>query len=174
MKHKQRLTRSFSLVEIVIALGVIALVISGIVGLIPAGLKAFRSANEQSGGANLLNALADSVRSAETTDGTNFSWTYNGETNGYTISGPSVTNRWEGTNGLTVQGLQTLSPLDKQLLAVVVLIPPPSLQSEGRAMISVAWPASAGAVWNGTSQQWSHAEGSASIGIRFLPRRSLP
>jgi len=174
MKHTQRLSRSFSLVEIVIALGVIALVISGIMGLIPASLKAFRNSNEQSGGANLLNALADSVRGAETADGINFSWIYNGVTNIYVISGPTVTSRWEGSNSLTVQGLGTPTLLDKQLLAVVVVTPPSTLQKEGSALISVAWPASSGALWNSSSQQWSHADGSATIGIRFLPRRSPP
>ena len=174
MRRIQRLIDSFSLVEIVIAIGVLSFVIFGVVGLVPAGLKVFRNSNQQSGAANLLNALADSVRSAVTEDGTNFFWIYNGETNSYTISGPASTKRWEGANGLSIQGLRSANTLDKQLLAAVVVTPPASPWKEGAALISVAWPAASGAVWDASTSQWSHTEGSATLGIRFLPRRSLP
>lgn len=166
MKRKQHSSGAFSLVEVVIAIGIFSVVIFGVMGLIPSGMKMFRDSNEQSGGANLLNALSDSIRRAVTTDGTNYTWSYSGSSYAYTINGSAVSNN---LNTLTLQGCPATNTLDQQLKAVVVVTPPSTVWSEGSAMISVAWPASGGAAWNAASQQWSHADGSATLGIRFIP-----
>jgi len=166
MKKTRHFYAAFSLVEVVIALGIVSVVIFGVMGLIPSGMKMFRDSNDQSGGANLLNSLSDSIRGAGTTNGTNYSWTYNGSNYGYVINGAPVTNT---LTAVTLQGGTATNTLYQQLKAVVVITPPPSLWSEGSAMISVAWPASAGATWNGALQVWTGADGWTTIGIRFIP-----
>ena len=171
MKRNQQSISAFSLVEVVIAIGIVSFVIFGVMGLIPSGMKIFRSSNEQSGGANLLNALSDSIRRAVTTNGTNYTWTCSGSSYSYVINGAPVTNT---LNALTLQGGTATNTLDQQLKAVVVVTPPLSVWSEGSAMISVAWPASGGAAWNSVTRQWSHVDGSATLGIRFLPLLPSP
>jgi len=166
MKRTRNFHAAFSLVEVVIALGIVSVVIFGVMGLIPSGMKMFRDSNDQSGGANLLNSLSDSIREAVTTNGTNYSWTYNGSNYGYVINGAPVTNT---LTAVTLQGGAATNTLDQQLKAVVVITPPPTLWSEGSAMISVAWPASVGATWSATSQAWSGVNGWATLGIRFIP-----
>lgn len=163
--------RGFSLIEVVIAIGVVAYVIFGVMGLLPAGMRTFSNANQQSAAANLLNSLSESIRSANTVDGTNYVWMFNGQSCGYAIGGPQVTNRW---NALTLQGEGAANSIDARLCAVVVVTPPASLYSEGSAVLGVAWPPSANPVWNGSTLQWSRVEGSSTMPIRFLPRLPRP
>ena len=160
-------TTGFSLIEVVIALGVVAYVICGVFGLLPMGMKAFRNANEQSASANVISSLAESIRSAVTTNGTDYVWTFNGQSFSYTLGGGTVTNTW---SFLTMQGLTASNSFDGQLRAVALVTPPSTPYGEGNAVLSVAWPTAANPVWSPATLKWSRSEGSGTIGIRFLPR----
>ena len=171
MKARRSATGGFSLVEVAIAIAIVAYVIFGIVGLLPSGMKAFRSANQQAGAANLLGNLAESIRSAGTADGRNFTWSFAGTPSSYLLGGAKSTTTW---SALTINGTLPSKTVDGELRAVAVLTPPANASSEGTAILSVAWPVSANPVWDGTSLKWIHAENSSTLAIRFLPRLPRP
>jgi len=171
MKSLSSTTNGFSLIEVVIAIGVVAYVIFGVFGLLPVGMKTFRNANQQSASANVMNSLAESIRSAVTTNGSDYVWTFNGQSFTYTVGGGTATNTW---NFLTMQGLTASNSLDGQLRVVALVTPPSTPYGEGNAVLSVVWPAAANPVWNPSTLKWSRSEGSGTIGIRFLPRPRQP
>lgn len=156
----------FSLIEVVIAIGIVTFCLIAILGLLPTGLKAVKNANEEAAAANVLNTIASSLRNANSTDGTNYSFGFAGQTNGYSVGGTAVSSAW--TN-LTLEG--TTNNSWKRLSAILVITPPATLATNGRATISVAWSAAANPQWNSSSNSWSRAEGSLTSGIQFLPRR---
>jgi uncharacterized protein (TIGR02598 family) len=157
----------FSLVEVVLAIGIVSFAMLAVVGLLPTGLKIVRNSAEQAQAANLAAALADSVRGATTTDGTNFSFSFAGSTQTFAI-GASQTNL--PPIKLTLEGKEDANAA--RLVAAVTITPPATSSTNGRAVISVAWPAAANPTWNSTSNAWnSKAEGSVTTAIQFLPRR---
>lgn len=155
------LQRAFSLVEVVLALGLVSFCLLAIVGLLPVGLRSVKNANEESAAANALNQMASAIRNATTTDGitylangafTEMAWNMDGATKSF-------------TQALALSGQPDAANV--RLQGHVILIAPASSTSPGRAQISVAWPASA--TWSGG--QWTKADGSISSGIIFIPRQ---
>ena len=155
---------AFSLVEVVIALGVVSFALIAVFGLLPTGLKTVKNANEQAAAANVLGAIADAVRNASTNgSATTYSNSIAGQGIGYTLGGAATTIN---LNNLTLEG-GAANNFSARLKAVVVITPPVSTTIPGRALISVAWPPQA--VWGGAS--WSKtADGSVTSGIQFLPK----
>ena len=155
---------AFSLVEVVIALGVVSFALIAVFGLLPTGLKTVKNANEQAAAANVLGAIADAVRNASTNgSATTYSNSIAGQGIGYTLGGAATTIN---LNNLTLEG-GAANNFSARLKAVVVITPPLSTTIPGRALISVAWPPQA--VWGGAS--WSKtADGSVTSGIQFLPK----
>jgi prepilin-type N-terminal cleavage/methylation domain-containing protein len=159
--------KGFSLVEVVVAIGIVAFGMLAVIGLLPTGMKMARNSTEQAQAANLVQALAESVRSASTTNGTNYSSSFAGQINSYAIGGSATTLQ---ISNLTLDG--RVDPIAGRLVAVVTITPPPTAATNGRAVISVAWPAAARPAWNGTSSTWdAKAEGAVTTAIQFLPRR---
>ena len=157
-------TRSaFSLAEVVIALGVVSFALVAIFGLLPAGLKTVKNANEQAAAANVLGAIADAVRNASTNgSATTYSNSIAGQGIGYTLG---VTTPTTNTlNNLTLEGAS--NSISARLKAVVLITPPLSTTIPGSALISVAWPAQA--VWGGAT--WTKHDGFVTSGIQFLPK----
>ncbi len=154
---------AFSLIEVVIALGIVTFCLVSIVGLLPVGLKVVKNSHEESAAANALNQMAAAIRDA--TNSTNAPGTYGavGAFGSMTWSlGGAVANY---SKSLAMSG-QPAPPSDARLVARVELVPPADAMSPGRAMISIAWPASA--KWDATSSKWTLSEGSISSGIQFL------
>ena len=171
MKLSSRESPGFSLVEVVIAIGIVSFAILGIVGLLPAGLKTVKNANENAGAANVLNAVAESIRAASTTDAQTFTWSFAGVSHPYQIAGGS-NNVY--LDNLTLEGVAT-NALNKRLRAYVSLNAPTSLTSPGYGTISVAWSAQAAKLaWDSTLQKWTNADGSVTTAIQFLPRTTTP
>ena len=111
--------------------------------------------------------MADSVRGATTTNGTNYANTFAGQTLSYTVGGTPTTLQ---ISNLTLEG-GTNSDAGR-LVAAVTIIPPPTAATNGRAVISVAWPAVARPAWNSAANAWdAKAEGAVTTAIQFLPRR---
>ena len=63
-----RVNAAFSLVEVTIAVGIVSFCLIAVLGLLPTGLKAVKNANEQAAAANALNAIADTLRTATSTN----------------------------------------------------------------------------------------------------------
>jgi len=159
---------AFSLTEVVIALGVVSFALIAIFGLLPVGLKTVKNANEQAAAANLLGAIADAVRNASTNgSATNYSYSIAGQGIAYTLGGAS--NTITLTN-LTLEGATAPNILSARLKAVVVISPPANIMTNGRALISVAWPAQANTTWNATTRTWTNHDGFVTSGIQFLPK----
>ena len=166
MKHLLRTRCSgFSLIEVVIAIGIVSFSILAVVGLLPTGLKTVKNANEQAGAANVLNAIAESLRQASSADGFTFSNAFAGQSIQYSIGASPTNTTW--TN-LTLEGVTNaqFSRIEAQLS----ITPPSNSVSPGQATISVAWSANPNLSWNPSSNNWAHADGSITTGIQFLPR----
>lgn len=155
----------FSLVEVTLAIGIISFAMVPIFGLLPVGLRSVKNANEQAGAANVLGAITESLRTASSTNNIDFSGTFAGKPIVYTVgqAGP-VTVAW--TN-LTLEGVT--NSMNSRLSAVLTIYPSTNQSTPGRAVISVAWPASSDNNWNANSRSWAKAEGSITSGIQFLP-----
>lgn len=171
MRSFRNCSGGFSLVEVVVAIGVVAYAIFGILGLLPVGIKGFQNATCEAAGADVLSALSVALRSAQTTNGTNFDWSFSGTNCHYIVGGSFVSNNW---SSLSPEGVSVPNPLYRQLCAVCIVTPPASSCGEGSAVLSVAWPASANPVWNNATLTWSRSQGSLTLPIRFVPRLPQP
>lgn len=162
----------FSLIEVLIALGIVAFMVGSVVCLLPSGLKVIQDNGERSAASNLANSLCAAVRAARTSDGTNFTWSYGGQSYAFSLGGGAVTNTMPPLN---IQGLPVTASTDTQpkLAAVLVVTPPADSFSEG-AVIAIAWPSTANCSWSGNLPSWSRAAGSVSVGMRFVPKIWIP
>lgn len=163
--------KGFSLVEVTLALGIVSFALLATVGLLPVGLRAVKNANEQAAAANLLNAIANSLRTATSTNGTIFSSRFADKDityTAYTVSGSPVSIVWDD---LTLDGSVGTANSPKRLAARLDITPPTAQLPTGTAVISVAWSAQASPTWNRGDQTWTGAEGSILSGVQFLPRR---
>jgi len=157
----------FSLVEVTVAIGIVAFAMLAVVGLLPTGMKIARNSAEQAQAADVVHTLAESLRGAATTNGTDYVTAFAGQSISYKVGGPASTLQW--TN-LTLEG--NADATAARFVAAVTVTPPASAATNGRALISVAWPAVARPVWNSSSNAWdAKAEGSVTAAIQFLPRR---
>ncbi|XHR30592.1 MAG: hypothetical protein ACFUZC_08515 [Chthoniobacteraceae bacterium] len=153
-------TAGFSLVEIVVAIGLISFSLLSLVGLLPVGLNSMKTAQEQAGGANCLAQIATSLRTATVTSGS------------YQVVGPYSNLSWSEPNTLTnisLGGTPTTTIADQRLAAHVEIKTQPTASSPGEAFISVAWPNRA--AWNATTNQWANAQGSISTWLIFSPEK---
>lgn len=162
MKLPRKSRSAFSLVEVAISIGILSFCVLAVVGLLPVGLKSVQNANEQAAAAQVVAAIANSLRNATPGNGT-YTFSYAGKNGSFQI-GPNATGlSW--TN-LSMEG--TANEAYKRLAARMDLVPPADATSPGTATISVAWPVAANPVWNPQTRSWSNAEGSLSSGIIFL------
>ncbi len=159
--HPHYIRSAFSLVEVVLALGLVSFCLLAIVGMLPVGLRSVKNANEESAAANALNQMALAIRNASTVDGVN-----------YLAEGAFSDVIWK-LDGSTKDFVQSLAmngqpdSANTRLQGHITVIAPANSISPGRARITVAWPASA--TWSGDA--WTKAEGSISSGILFIPRQ---
>jgi uncharacterized protein (TIGR02598 family) len=167
MKPFRKRSEGFSLVEVVVAIGVVAYAVFGILGLLPVGIKGFQNATCEAAASDVISSISVALRSAQTTNGTNFDWSFNGTTCSYTVGGSKTTNSW---STLSLEGVTSVNSFYRQLAAVCIVTPPTSPSGEGAAVLSVAWPAAANPSFNGTNLTWSRSQGSLTLPIRFLPR----
>lgn len=152
---------AFSLVEVVLALGLVSFCLLSVVGLLPVGLKAAKNANEESAAANALTQLADALRNATT----NSSGTYvaSGAFSNITWNLGAASNSF--TANLAMNG-QPTNAAGSRLVAKVDIVPPADLHAAGRARVSIAWPAAA----TNSRTVWTKADGFINGGLQFLPK----
>ena len=163
MKILGNLRSAFSLVEVANSIGILSLCVLAVVGLLPVGLKSVQNANEQAAAAQVVAAIANSLRNATPGNGT-YTFSCAGQSGSFSLGAGNTTSvSW--TN-LSMEG--TANEAYKRLAARIDLAPPADATSPGTATISVAWPAAANPVWNPQTRSWSKAEGSLASGIIFL------
>jgi uncharacterized protein (TIGR02598 family) len=162
-RHSQR--SGFSLVEVVMAIGIASFALLAIVGLLPVGMKSVQNASEQAAAANVANSIAHALRSAERINATTFSNSFSSQPIVYTIAGAPSTIVWDT---LDLNG-STTNTASARLKARLVITPPSTSNTNGTALISIAWPAqSPNLVWS--NSRWSNAQGHLTTGVQFLPR----
>ena len=161
--------RAFSLIEVVLAIGIVAFALVTVIALLPVGLGSMKHAREQAAGAACVSQIAESLLTAATTSGSTHatgvwanslpSWTV-----GQTVALPLTT----GTIPVSLGGLPAFFPMDQRLIAYVQVWPPASAVTTGTALITVAWPSTAKYKGNGTSP-WTNAEGFISSWVVLPP-----
>ena len=160
--------RGFSLTEVVLALGIVSFAMVAAVGLLPAGLQVVKNSNDQAAAAQVLASLSDSLRRAQSANGT-YAFQFAGRTTTFSLNG--ATNNLSWTN-LTLQGdPESTIRNPKRLRADLILISPINSTSPGRATVSVGWSAQSPLLnFDSTTLTWTSAEGSLTSGLVFLPR----
>lgn len=173
MRRSAACSRGFSLVEVVIAIGIVSFAILAVLGLIPVGLKTIKNSNEQAGAANVVNGIIEAVRNAATNANSEgaYSTSYAGQSIVFKNGGQVTNCQW--TN-LTLEGVAT-NNFGKRLSAVLVFTPPSTdLVTNGYGTVSVAWAGGANPVWVANTLSWTNpggsVEGSMTMGFRFLPK----
>jgi type II secretory pathway pseudopilin PulG len=162
---------AFSLVEVTLALGIVSFALVAVIGLLPVGLKSIKNANEQAGAANVLNAIAGSLRTASSTNASNFFGRFADRDIQYAVGGSASSFVW---SNLTLEGTQedaSGNPPKRLSARLEILQAPANLSTPGRAIVSVAWSAQANPGWDSTANRWTGADGSITSGIQFLPRQ---
>ena len=163
LRDKHR--RAFSLVEVVLALGLVTFCLISMIALLPAGLRTANNVWEETAAASLTQQISQGIRDATTTNSviyagagvcTNLSWTLG--------QGQITTNFY-----FTLGGVPSTSATNNRLTAQIVLTPPASTVSSGSALVSVAWPQQA--TWNQGSSSWSNARGYVDTWVIFVPRQ---
>jgi len=154
-------TRGFTLAELVIAIGVATFCLVALVGMLPVGFNVMKAAREETAAAHCLEQIANSLRTA-TRDGDG----------AWHSAGLFPDLSWTSANelsNLSLGGMPTASPSEQRLAAHIEIMNAPAAGSPGQALISVAWPHTAR--WMQAENRWSHAQGSVSTWLIFLPER---
>lgn len=150
---------AFSLVEVILALGLVSFCLVSIVGLLPVGLKEVKNSRMESAAANALNELANGLRNA-----TNSGGHYG------VVRFPSVTwvlGEGERNFGFSLSFAGWPDESDPRMKARIEVMPPSADRTiPGHAHLTVAWPAAA--TWSKTG--WTKSDGSVSASIQFLPK----
>jgi len=163
MKMPPSFPAAFSLIEVVVALGLVSFCLVSMVGLLSAGLSTEKDTRERAAAASSAEKIAGAIREAADTAGTyqalgsysNLFWT---------IGGSAVTGTLTNIS-LSGDPVTTSGP---RLTARILLTPPATRFASGTALISVAWPSQA--IWNPSSNNWMNAAGSISTWLIFNPR----
>ena len=156
------------------ALGIVSFALLAVVGLLPVGLKSVKNANENAGAANVLQAIAATVRSARSTDPTKpslFTSRFADKDVSYLLGDPARSSTdWKN---LTLEGAQedAAGRSPKRPSAQLDIYPAATADVPNRAVISVAWSAQANPVWDPATQLWTKSEGSITSGIQFLSKQ---
>jgi len=154
-----RVSPAFSLVEVVIALGIISFALVALLGLLPAGLSAQKQAASRARCVQTLSEFSDAARGVYTnSDGTtNFPYPLDGITPGAAAS----TNYVLLGNGR----ITNTAPAGADVRGKIFVRQYASSNNVSPLYISVAWPASA--VRGGTN--WQTAQGSIESLIFVTP-----
>jgi type II secretory pathway pseudopilin PulG len=151
MKRSSRVTAGFSMVEIVVALGVAAFALLAIMGMLPAGLKVQQASIQQTTANEIISEIANELRAAarlppgiaakldKNDSQQNKIWTLNKNTQQrLTPDWLYFTNEGEWTGG-TSPGTM---PSNAAFVATILYRLPPS-DTTSLADVVVSWPAAA-------------------------------
>lgn len=132
---KPRSTTAFSLIEVTIALGIIAFAMIVIMGLLPAGMSTVRESSEESAATNILAAVAADIRNIPA-----------GQTNtpAYGIPAWSDPVVAQGTLRVDANGSEPGSAQAPVYAVTWTIIPPAAQSANPRYVhVRVAWPGNA-------------------------------
>ncbi len=136
MRWFRSIPSGFSLTEVVIAIGILSFCLIAIVGLMPAGLKVTEQGVEEGRAMQTLAALSTSLRSATSSDGTNFTAARPFTNLSWRVGG----SRENTTFFFTEDAVVSSSSSDSRQLVFISLVPPSNGLATGTAYAGVAWP----------------------------------
>lgn len=132
----------FSLVEICLAVGIVAFALLPLVGLLSVGLDSYHKSNMRGRAAQAVNQIATCIRTATTpTTGKTYAAPPFGSAGIAPISWNPGDSNLTFTVYFTDSGEVTTSSTTASMVAMVVLTAPTSQFAAGKAQIVVAWPA---------------------------------
>ena len=159
--------RAFSLIELMLAVGIVAFCFLALIGLMPVGLASVKNSREQAAAAGVLDQVASAIRAAASTSGSPGSFRGSGQYAdlAWTLGGATV----EAEYALSLGGVRTTAANAGfgRLRVHVRLLPPADGFSRGSALVSVAWPLSS--QWDAGRGEWDKAKGSVASWLVFLP-----
>lgn len=164
------LSRSaFSMVEVTMAIGIVAFCLFALIGLLPLGLGVLKTSKEEYAAADCLKTLTHSIRNA-TVAGSDYKALghYSSVLQWSIPKDETPSKSVQIVIPMTLEGFPAASPGEQRLIARVKLTPPASPGVSGSASISIAWPN--GAAWDEGSNSWVGAQGSLSTWMVILPR----
>jgi len=131
------LTDAFSLIEVVIAIGICSVCFVALIGLIPIGLSTNQQSIQQTAAANLASAVAADLRA--TTTGTNASAFY-----GVTFPAPPATTGTSfflnGDGSVNTRSIPSMPPMFRVTVGIYQA-PATSDRAASSASILITWPA---------------------------------
>ena len=156
---------AFSLVEVTLALGIVSFCLLSLTGLLTTGLTSVRESRDEAAAGAFLERLTQSLDSALVdSSGTNYhaigvysnvTWSLGQAAQTYQLDKISASGQPSST--------------DPRFVARVEITPPDDTMTSGRAIIRIAWPATA--KWSESSQSWTNAQGSVSTWQVLLPKQ---
>jgi type II secretory pathway pseudopilin PulG len=175
MKISRTRRRAFTLIEVVLSLGLITFCLTVLMGLIPVGLGAIQNSTQQAGAVNCLEEIDGAIRGATTNANSAGQYqalgmysSYLSWTNNAKVVNVTFTNSVSGASPyLSLSGSPTAVLADQRLAAAVQITSPATSTSFGSAFITVAWPKTA--KWTPQTMTWSNAQGSVSTWVIFTP-----
>ena len=166
------LPQAFSLVEVVLALGLISFCILPVCALLPIGLKTTKDSVNASAAAGLLSKFSWAIRHATLVNPPSTTYQALGQGEPFSSWTWEIGATKDITFHLSATG-ESVSSQEAKFVVHVSLVASPSAGSgdgprTGSAKVSIAWPATA--QWNAGASTWTNAEGSLSTSILFLPK----
>jgi len=152
----------FTLVEVTLALGLVAFCLIAILGLIPVGLDSIRDGNRQAEASRIMKQIATGLHAAHADEDENYYLVAAGtlgEIN-WKVGDPEIGPL---TGMMTASGTPTSSVADAMFSYSITIDPPADYWVTGRALIRIAWPAQA--VWNGSG--WDKSTGNVTSLVLF-------
>jgi len=146
----------FSLVEVTIALGIIAFCVISVFGLLPSGMRSVKEANDRRNAVEIMNTVAGDLLSRS-------SWSTNPNHLSGVFTNIRVDQAAEPILTLTEDGQQTGDLKYKMRVAIT----PPTPEKSGVAKLSVVWPAAASYVGTNSPSGWTNAQGVVKTVIFF-------
>jgi type II secretory pathway pseudopilin PulG len=157
---------AFSLVEVMIALGIISFCVISVFGLLPVALKSMREANDRRAAVEVMNRLAGDVVSLS---GSRSSYRGSGAnapsdklSGDFSDTSTAVSARklfYENADG------KRTNKQDANYVGVIDVVAPVGDFDLGVVKISVAWPAAA--MTNASVSGWTNAQGSVTTVVYF-------
>ena len=154
----------FTLVEVVMSLGIFVVGIMGVTGLLFTGIQSEHVSIEQTRAVETLREAAAAISAQQAADSTGLTYSFQ---TGFPGGASNPNLKW--TYGQAIQNLATFvvtSPDNTGQAVFVRIVPPASAGKPLGVFLSVAWPSTATCAANGT---WSNAQGVQETYVTVMP-----
>lgn len=163
----QPATRGFSMVEVTVALGLVAFCLLALIGLLPIGLDSQKDSMTESAAISCLEHISGSIREALPDPNEPGTYRAGGRFSDLSWKLDGVPVEFTGVK-LSASGYPATNPTEEHFVAHIE-VQPPSLSPadrRGTALIRLAWPPQA--TWDASKSAWQNARGSSQTWVAFL------